>query len=47
MKLARRSLLLLVLRSPAGNIEHVKVLAFREIRYPAFTQQFKGARLDG
>jgi hypothetical protein len=36
----------------AGKVEYVKVLAFREsrggeIRHPAFTQQFKDARLDG
>jgi hypothetical protein len=36
----------------AGKIEYVKVLAFREsrggeIRHPAFTQQFKDARLEG
>jgi len=35
----------------AGQLEHVTILTFREsrggdVRYPAFTQQFKGAKLE-
>jgi hypothetical protein len=46
-KIGKEQMITFVIVVQAGKVEYVWGLAFRESRHPAFTQQFKDARLDG